>query len=487
MTDAGKTGKKVPLSQAMAYGFGSMGASLLGWGMGSLFPIFNLLLGVSPALISVAQALPRVVDLFTDPFAGYLSDSLRRKYSRGHFVAAGSVVGGVFVALLWLFPLGMSPTGYFVWILIFTCISYVALSFMAVPLQALGFEMTGDANERTKLMAFAMVMGSPLAILGNWVYVFAQSSFFGDTIKGARYVGGAEAVAIIVFGLIAAFGCEGKSKREAAALAPADRTRAAGFRDFVASTKRVGRNRPYIILITSIIMMLFGLFGGGMCCTYLYIYYMKGGDQAQGMVMQAIGLTGYFVGSLGSTPIVLWLSRKIGKKEALLVFLCIALVGTGLKWIVYSKTLPYLIIIPPTAAGIGYTALWVLTASMMADTSDLDESVTGNQDAGMFSAFYLWTIKLGTSVALAISGILVSLTGFNVAFGAAQSHRTIMLLRIFDLSAPAVSIAVAMVLISRYPITAAQMVQVQETLNQRRALAALANGSGGPADPNASI
>jgi len=124
---------------------------------------------------------------------------------------------------------------------------------------------------------------------------------------------------------------------------------------------------------------------------------------------------------------------------------------------------------------------------MMADASDLDESVTGNQDAGMFSAFFLWTIKLGTSVALAISGILLTLTGFNVALGGAQSHRTIMLMRTFDFSAPAISIAVAMVLISRYPITASQMAQVQEALNQRRALAALADRSGGRTCPNASI
>jgi GPH family glycoside/pentoside/hexuronide:cation symporter len=166
----------------------------------------------------------------------------------------------------------------------------------------------------------------------------------------------------------------------------------------------------------------------------------------------------------------MWLSRKIGKKEALLVFLGVALAGTAMKWICYNKTWPLLILIPPTTAGMGYTALWVLTASMMADASDLDECETGNQDAGMFSAFYLWTVKLGTSVSLAISGILVALTGFNVAHGAAQSHRTIMLLRTFDFSAPALGIIVAMAFISRYPITALQMDKVQETLNQRRAL-----------------
>lgn len=475
MTDSEQS-EHVPFWQACAYGLGGLAGGIIGYGFGALYPVFNLRLAVSPSLLGLSQSLPRFVDVFTDPLAGYLSDSLRRKLSRRVFVAAGAIFGGVCAAGIWLFPGGLSELGYFGWILLFACLAMVGWSFLSVPWQALGFEMTGDANQRTKLMAYSNFMNAAFGLVNNWVYVIAQSRLFSSTVQGVHWVGGALGVVIIGMGLTCAFVCRDRPKSAELRAAPADLARTPTFKDFLAATKRVVRNRPFMLLTLAVMFMLLGLFGAGMCGTYVYIYFIERGIQAKGMVLFAYGLTCLQLASLVATAPIAWVAARIGKVKTLLLFLGIAFAGNAAKWICFNPAWPWLIAVPLSSCGLGLSALWVLTPSMLADVSDADEAESGNQDAGMFSAFYIWTGKLATSLAVTIGGFMLSLTGFDVARGAAQGFWVIMRMRLVDFGFPAISTVIAMVLIARYPITPERMSKVQEVLRLRRAGAA-GNGS----------
>jgi len=475
MIEAEKSRNNLPFSQAVAYGSGNVAGSLLGWTMAVLLPVFNLALGVNPALVGVASSLPRLVDLFTDPLAGYLSDSLRRRFRRGFFIAAGSVFGGLFYALLWLFPMGLSPNGYFAWILVITSGALIGWSFVSVPLQALAFEMTEDGNERTRLMAYSTVMGNGALMIGGWAYVAAQSRIFGNTVSGVHFVGGAIALVIVIFGLISASRCKGSPAVEEALRASAGGARSPGLRDFLSAAKRVGRSRPFMLLTGAIAMICLGCFGAFSATgldPYIMIFYVKSGDQVQGMILAAGCVTANSVAALVGASTVPWVARRTGRKKALLVFLGVALAGSALKWVCYNQTVPWLALIPNIAFGFGMTALWVLIPSMTADISDLDELLFGTQDAGMYSAFYMWTVKVSTSLVTIVSGSLLVLIGFNVALGPTQSHHTLFLMRIFGAVLPMLALAGGMALISRYPIKDAQMATVHEALRKRRALAA---------------
>src|ERR1700729_3380332 len=116
MTKPEAPAEKLPLSQTLAFGVGNMANQIFDSGIQYIvLQVFNISLGVNPFLVGLAQSVARGVDLFTDPLAGYLSDSLRHRFGLRFYLAMGSVVGGICFALIWLFPLGLSPTAYFTW------------------------------------------------------------------------------------------------------------------------------------------------------------------------------------------------------------------------------------------------------------------------------------------------------------------------------------------------------------------------------------
>ena len=73
------------------------------------FPVFNLTLGVNPALIGLALALPRLWDAFTDPLMGSISDNFRSRWGRRRpFIIVGAILTAIFAAGIWQAPTGQS-------------------------------------------------------------------------------------------------------------------------------------------------------------------------------------------------------------------------------------------------------------------------------------------------------------------------------------------------------------------------------------------
>jgi GPH family glycoside/pentoside/hexuronide:cation symporter len=116
----------------------------------------------------------------------------------------------------------------------------------------------------------------------------------------------------------------------------------------------------------------------------------------------------------------------------------------------------------------GFSALWTLTASMLADVCDLHELNTGNRNEGALNAMYAWVLKAGTTLAFALSGLLLNLTGFDQALGAGQSAATILSMRWMDIGVPALAVLAAMGLTWIYPISEDRAYQIRAELEKRR-------------------
>ncbi len=442
----------------------NIAASLLGWGIIQLYPVFNLALGLSPALVGLAQSLPRFVDLVTDPLAGYFSDSLRARFSRSYFMRLGTLVGAAGFALLWLFPAHASPTVYFIWIFGCSAVALAGWSFLAVPGQALCFELSSDPGERTKLMATVTFMGN-LAFLGsNWAYPLAQLKWFRSSVEGVHFVGVGMALIILIFGLLGAAACRGLVPAAAGnSLAP----RSPGLKDFGAASLRLLRNRPFRLLLCGIFFIVLGS-NPATLGLYIFVYYIRGGNQTLGIALWALANTAYIVGSLVATGPVLWLSRRYSRKATLMGFLVVAFAGNLAKWWLYDPAHVWLAIIPLGTLGLSMTALWVLSVSMIGDISDIDRAETGAQDSGLFSAFFNWIIKGGGSITASLCGLLVVWSGFNVANGERQGPAILLHLRWFDFGLSACSIGLALVLIGYFPVTEALGAAARQRLQERQ-------------------
>lgn len=444
MSPAPAPEEKLPVGQRALYGAGNMASLTTGYGIGSLANyVFNIALGVNPALVGLAQALPRLLDLITDPLAGYLSDALKPRHGRRRLIALGTIVSAVFFAAVWLFPPGLSTNGYFAWLLGFSCLTYVGWSLLSVPWQALGFELAASPHERTRLMAVATFLGGVAGIGYGWSYAATQLPIFRDTIHGARWVGGAMALAILVTGLACAFGC----REPVASAAEAAAAPHGSARDFFRAFGRVLGHRGYRRLMGAVVAMCLGVFSIGSFGPYLAIYFIKPGDAAGSAWLIGAASTGWQGTSLVLAGVVSWAAARLGKHRALRWFLVVALAGNLAKWFCYSPAHPWLFVVPSMCFAAGFTALWTLVPSLTADISEAERARTGAGDGGMFAGVYVWMIKLGSTLAFAVAGVLLNLTGFDVAQGAQQPPAAILWMRVLDFAIPALAIVIALALV----------------------------------------
>jgi len=107
----------------------------------------------------------------------------------------------------------------------------------------------------------------------------------------------------------------------------------------------------------------------------------------------------------------------------------------------------------------------------MADVVDTDELATRQRREGMFGSIFWWVVKVGMAVALALGGVVLNATGFDVALGGAQSARTLYLLRVADVWIPFLASGVAIWVMMGYPLTEARAYEVRAELERRRATA----------------
>jgi len=458
---------KLTLRQRLAYASGNFASMTTGYGILSLAPyVFNLGLGVDPALVGLALAAPRGVDLFTDPAAGYLSDRVRRYISRRAFVGWGALFSAVCFALVWWVPAGLSEHGDFNWLLIFSCATAVGWSILSIPWQALGFELTSDYHERTRLMATSTVVLGLAGIFYGWSYAVAKLPCFHSLMQGARWVGTMMAVSILVTGTVTGFFCrESRSRTELLAATPLAslQGRSKGFGRALA---RVFRSRPFLRVAGAVVLMCIGVFSVTGIGPYIAIYFIKHGDQAQGSILIGASSTAWQGTCLVFAGLVSRVSRKLGKSRALVLFLSIALLGNIAKWVCYNPALPWLIVVPSMMFAAGFTGLWTLAPSMVADICDYEARRTGFSDDGVFAGFYTWMIKLGSTIAFVAGGFLINLSGFRVAKGAEQGAETILRMRLIDFSVPAVTIGLAIWLLWKYPLSESLMQRVRTEVLQ---------------------
>jgi GPH family glycoside/pentoside/hexuronide:cation symporter len=205
------------------------------------------------------------------------------------------------------------------------------------------------------------------------------------------------------------------------------------------------------------------------------IYYVFGGDQAQGALYAGWSGTVSAISTFCVIFIVTRMSTRIGKRRAFFVSTALSMVGYGLKWFCYRPEMPLLLLLPAPLMAFGLGGLFTLMGSMIADVCDLDELATGERREGMFGSIYWWVVKLGMAAALAMGGFLLNATGFDVALGGEQAAQTIILMRLFDMGVPVITSALAIWVIVSYTLTEEKAHEVRQELERRRGKIAVVN------------
>lgn len=469
---------RLPLARKIVYGLGAFVNNLLGAAIGGMTIVLNLGLGMNPALVGLLGAIPRLIDAFTDPLVGYLSDHTGSKWGRRRpYIFVGAILAGITFALLWQLPTGKSESYYFYFFLFGSLFFYVAYTLFATPWVALGFELTPDYHERTRIMAVQNFIGQLAYLVSPWfLWIMQNKQWFTDMVEGAAMLSIGIGVAVLCIGVMPALFLTERFRDLAVGEAAAqtgsfarvgERLRSSSL-DFVKSLVSVLRFSPF----TKLCLASFLVFNGFMMIaafqSYVIIYYVFGGDTEAGARYAGWVGTVSAISTFCVIFLVSKLSTLVGKRRAFFFTIGLSMLGYCAKWFCYNPEHPWLLLLPAPLLAFGLGGLFTLMGSMIADVCDLDELMTQQRREGMFGSIYWWVIKLGMAAALVVGGTLLNLTGFDVALEGEQSAQTLLLMRLFDVVVPLVTSAIAIALIAAYPVTEGKAREVRLALEARR-------------------
>ncbi|MDX2261313.1 MAG: MFS transporter [Gemmatimonadales bacterium] len=468
---------KIPFAHKLAYGMGAFVNNTLAAAIGGMTVILNLGLGMNPALVGLLGAVPRIFDALTDPLMGYISDNTRSRWGRRRpYIFIGAVTVGIIFAIMWQFPSGKSENYYAWYFFIGSLFFYTAYTIYATPWVALGYELTPDYHERTRLMGVQNFIGQMAYVISPWfLWIMTNESWFENSVEGAGGLAIAIGVVAVVAGVIPAIVLRERAQAavsaETVAMEAGESTMAMLSRNMRLFGKGLAttlRSSPFRKLCVATFLVFNGFIMISSFQTYVIIYYVFGGDQQLGAKYAGYAGTLGAVSTFAIIFLVTMVGTKIGKRRAFMVSTGLSIVGYLLKWFCYDPAHPWLLLVPVPFMAFGLGGLFTLMGSMIADVVDMDELETHERREGMFGSIYWWVVKLGMGAALAAGGFLLNATGFDVALAGAQAPRTIVLLRLFDAVIPAIASAVAIYLVASYPISEAKAHEVRAELERRR-------------------
>lgn len=461
----------VPFGQKIAFGSGHLTNQLFPAALGVFMIILVLALKMDPILAGVLAALPRFLDALTDPIMGYISDNTRSRWGRRKpYIFLGSVIAGVsFMAMWQLYPEN-GQTYNFIFFLSLSIVFYIGYTIFATPLIGLGYEMSPDYNERTRLMAVSQWMGQMAWMIAPWFWVIIYNQSLYDTApEGARnlavWVGGL----CMILGMMPAFFTKemvlpDSMKKSNLSM----KEMAANLKEFFIGIKKTLTNSPFLRLCGATFFVFNGFQTIAQFAFFIIIFYLFNGDtQEAGYWPAWFGTVNAAATAFLIIPIVTWISEKVGKKNAFIISTALSMVGYALKWWAFSPGNPYLMLIPLPLISFGIGGLFTLMMSMTADVCDLDELKNESRREGTFGAVYWWMVKLGNAIALLTSGAVLQLVGFDKN-ATAQTVETMTNLRLADIIIPVASGLIAIIAIWKYNITERKAYEIRTALIKRR-------------------
>jgi GPH family glycoside/pentoside/hexuronide:cation symporter len=466
---------KLPLGRKIGYGVSELGTSATEVIIRLyLLIFFTDVVGLSPRLAGYAVALGVVWDAVTDPLMGTISDMTRTRWGRRRpYIAFGGIILALALTLLFSPPALSTQLSRFFYLLLCYMLVNTCMTVIAVPHAALGRELTFDANERTEVYGFRLLFGNLGFLAGTVLPGLMLARLPEGAGAAARTAAHSRAAGMISIMIVLAafttfFSTRGKDR------SPAASARQRKDRLFSALATVMG-NRIFLPLLAAYFVATVGLAINSATALYYYRYRLRLPEGDIQLVLAVFILV--FCVSL-----VLWVlvSRKLGKKMPAFW----ASLSLGVMTAAVYPFLPPLRVGPVLAVAVvgGFlVGSIVLLESLVADTVDFDELVTGRKREGAYFGFWKMSAKIARACAIAVAGNLLHVIGYvpNETQLPAVSAKLAL---IFGPGVGFFVIAGAVVFLFM-PLTNEKHRRIQALLAKRRELRGRADGATGERGP----
>jgi GPH family glycoside/pentoside/hexuronide:cation symporter len=407
---------RVPLGQKVVYGVGMLGNQMFPAALGVFMVVLVEGLGFPPLLWGVLFFVPRFVDAVTDPIMGFITDNTRSRWGRRRpYIFVGAIIAGVSYIVMWQLYEENSLAFNFAYFLALSLVFFIGLTIFATPYVAMGYEMSRDYHERTRLMAVAQWIGQWAWVIVPWFWpLLYNPELFASPAAGARSLGIWVGLGCMGLALVPALLVRSEPTTDADNMQELNRENLKeNLRVLIQGLGPVFRSVPFRKLCLATLLVFSSFQTVAAFSFFIVVYHLFGGDAGRAGNWPAwFGTISALCTTFLVIPIVTFVSQRLGKKNTFLVAQAISIVGYGLFWWCFRPGTPALMLVPIPMFAFGIGALFTLMTSMTADVCDLDELTTGKRREGTFGAIYWWMVKFGVAIAGGLSGLIMALAGF---------------------------------------------------------------------------
>lgn len=452
--------------QKIAFGFGMLANQMFPAVISIFIVVLVQNLGFPGWMWGVVSLAPRIFDSITDPIMGFISDNTKSKWGRRRqYVLIGAIVMGISFIIMWQLFLENGVNYNFTYFLFWSLVFYLGLTIFGVPYVAMGYEMSDDFHERTQIMAVAQWIGQWAWVIAPWFWVVMYDpTWFESAEVAVRELAIWVGVVCMIFAIIPAIFIKSESTLDKD-YAPLTAANIGGcFKEIGLSFVEAFKSKPFRKLCVST-FFIFNAFNTVAGFTFfIIVYYLFNGNTGDAGIWPTLfGSCGALVTTFLVIPIVTFMSKKLGKKNAFLISQSISIIGYIMFWFLFIPGKPYMFLFALPFFSFGIGGLFTLMMSMTADVIDLDELQTGKRREGVFGAIYWWMVKFGFAIAGGLTGTILSLVGFTSG-AASQPENTIIGLRLFFTGFPILGTLIAIYVMWDYDITEAKANETSEAL-----------------------
>jgi GPH family glycoside/pentoside/hexuronide:cation symporter len=429
------TGTVTALSPRLRVGYASGGIATGAFGTVPgllLLPYLTDSLGISALLAGLIVFLPKAWDVVLNPITGRVSDRFAsRRGTRRPFLLWGGIALAVGFVLLFSGPVA-PPALAGGWVVVAFLLCATAYSVFQVPYVALPAELTGDYDERTRLLTWRVAILAVAILLS------------GATAPVIRNALGYPAMAVFVGVLIllGALGAYAGTREVVAVTVPAP---PGGLFAQLGAAARVADFRR--LLVT------FGVQALAIGCL------LAGVDYVARVVLERPAassvLFACFVGpALLVTPVWQRLAGRVGKKGGYL--LASVVLAVGCAGLALAGTAPLPVVYGMAAVtGIGYAGAQLFPLAMLPDTAAHDAQQTGENRVGVFTGVWTAVETLGLALGPAVFAAVLALGGYRSSTGdaVAQPASALTAIAVGFSVVPAVLVVLSLLALRGYRLT----------------------------------
>jgi len=448
-----------------AYGAGDLGPAIVAGVRGFFFYYFlvNVAL-LPPNMAGLALGIIGVWDAVNDPIVGSLSDRTRSRWGRRRpWLLFGAIPFGLAYFMIWQVP-PIDDLGRFWYYVIFGVLLDTAITAVNVPYGALTPELSSDYDERTSLNTYRF----SFSILGGVTAIFLHNIIV-DSFKASGQVltGYTISAAIWAFFMVVPNFITFAFTRESQFVD--DNAKRPGILEGI----KIALSNKAFLWVTVIYLL-----------SWLAIQFIQ--NNLLAYVELWIKAAEYFPFLIVSVQLssfvflLIWarVSQRLGKQRVYYIGMTFCVVVLSVLFFVQPGQVPLLFVLA-ILAGVGISLGYLIPWSMLPDVVEYEEMQTGQRREGVYYGFFVFLQKIGLSLGIAISGVVLSAAGYirpAVEGGPIppQPESALLALRVFVSFVPAAILLLSFLAVRAYPITRQKHIEMVAELARRRAESAAA-------------